>query len=942
MMPGTGEGKLHDPTAGERVCALEEELRALLRDELPAGRRDWLEGHLAGCKECVALLEELAAEEEEPWDFSRERASVGPESREMLAVVAQVMPGGTHEIPPGKSGGSEEPPHPPPRIPGFADLVEVGRGATGIVYRGLDGELQRPVAIKVLSGGKIPGAVARVHREAMCLARLKHPHVVSIYGTGEVEGVPYLVMEWIAGGTLESRLQEGPLPVREAAQLVRQLAQGVGAAHALGLVHRDLKPANVLLEPGPTPVAKLTDFGLARDLDPGPRLTATGVVLGTPSYMAPEQTGLSPALGEVGPSSDLYGLGAVAYAALVGCPPHQGHSLLDTLARVAWEEPESLERKRPEIPRDLATIVARCLRTQPGERYRSAGDLADDLERFLDGRPISARPYTWIERVGKWARRHPAGAVAAGLAGLLVAGGVLGTYYHVRTLNQTLADLEAETRRAARADEKATTAIASEQVSRAQSLDQLLMTTQLTRLLLERTVTHEPQDDELLTSLRHYLREQAAALGEGAAASAEAVGLGLSNVAYLEGRGARLEEALEDNRLLVELADRFPQSAQLQDLRLQGLQQQRPLLERLGRTAEAAEAPSPAGELSGARRAEQLADTGLAAVARSGALLRAGRREEALQVVDAALPLQVEAVRKAGEHYPEVWRRWLDLLSNQGRLRQELGNLSAAAESLNEWQSVGRQFVEKFPRELETHRRQVVAMTLRQIELEIGLGRLPDALSHIDQLRRPNGGTEGAPEIELTTQVDLVVQEIRARAMRGEEILAEPAVEEVFQRVVRMRELQPANYDLFELECRVRMSRAGLSMRLGRAKGALVDYERAIALTEEWEGKEPPGKPAVRFATDSHWLAAHACEALGELEGARSHLEQVVARSHEVNRNAALLRLVVIHLRMRDLAGARRAAVRVRNDVRSSAEALRLVSEGERRFQEAPPNTVPN
>ncbi len=941
-MHGTSEPGSNGPMSGDRACASEGDLRSLLHEKLPDERRLWLEGHLADCRACVERLGQLAADEEGPWDFTPELVPVGPDSREMLAVVAQGAPGGAQAIPTSPHGAGHEPAEGPPRIPGFSDLVEVGRGATGIVYRGMDDELRRPVAIKVLSGGKIPGAAARVHREAMCLARLKHPHVVSIYGTGEVDGVPYLVMEWIAGGTLEARLQEGPLSVREAAQLVRQLAQGAGAAHALGLVHRDLKPANVLLEPGPTVVAKLTDFGLARDLDPGPRLTATGVVLGTPSYMAPEQTGLIPALGEVGPASDLYGLGAVAYAALVGRPPHQGHSVLDTMVRVAWEEPESLARKRPEIPRDLATIVAKCLRTQPGERYRSAGDLADDLERFLERRPISARPYTWIERVGKWARRHPAGAVAAGLAGLLVAGGVWGTYYHVRTLNQTLANLEAETRRATRADEKATTAIASEQVSRAQSLDQLLMTTQLTRLLLERTTTPDPEDDELLTSLRHYLREQAAALGDGAEASAEAVGLGLSNVAYLEGRAARLEEALEDNRLLVRLADRFPQSAQLQDLRLQGLQQQRPLLEQLGRSAEAAQTPSQAGELSGARRAEQLADTGLAAVARSGALLRAGRRQEALQVVDAALPLQEEAVRKAGEQYPEVWRRWLTLLSNQGRLRQELGDQAAAAASLEQWQNVGRRFVDRFPREIETHQRQTVGITLRQIELEIGLDRLPGALSRIDRLRQSSSGTRGNPELELTTQVDLMIHEIRARAMRGEEVLAEPAIDEVLQRIERSRKREPTNYDLVELECRARMSRAGVSVRLSQAQAALTQYQRVIALAEEWEGKEPPGKQAVWFANDSHWLAAQACEALGDFPGALSHLEQVVARSADVNRNAALLRLVVVHLRLQDLTGARRAAARVRNDVRSTAEALRLVKEGERRLLEATPNPAPN
>ena len=941
-MPGTRESQSNDRAEVHRGCPAEEELQALLHEELREERRLWLEGHLAQCRGCVARLEVLAAEDEGPWDFAHDPVSVGGDSREMLAVVAQAVPAGAADALPFERDARDNSPASIPVIPGFSNLVEVGRGATGIVYRALDDELRRPVAIKVLSGGKIPGAMARVHREAMCLARLKHPHVVAIYGTGEVEGVPYLVMEWIAGGTLEARLQEGPLPVREGAQLVWQLAQGVGAAHALGLVHRDLKPANVLLEPGPTPVAKLTDFGLARDLDPGPRLTATGVVLGTPSYMAPEQTGLIPALGEVGPASDLYGLGAVAYAALVGRPPHQGHSMLDTMVRVAWEEPESLERKRPEIPRDLATIVAKCLRTQPGERYRSAGDLADDLERFLDGRPISARPYTWIERVGKWARRQPARAVAAGLAGLLVAGGVWGTIYHVRTLNQTLADLEAETHRATRADQKATTAMASEQVSRAQSVDQLLITTQLTRLLLERTTTPEPQDEELLASLRHYLREQAAALEDGAAASAEAVGLGLSNVAYLERRAARFEEALEDNRLVVEIADRFPQSTPLQDLRLQGLQQQRPLLEQLGRSAEAAETPSQAGELSGARRAEQLADTGLAAVARSGALLRAGRREEALQVVEAALPLQEEAVRQAGERYAELWRRWLTLLATQGSLQQDLGDQAEAAASLARWQTVRAEFVAQFPKEREALDRLSAPLVVRQIELDIVLGQLTGALGRINELRRELQGAEGDSDGAVSEWVDLAIQELRVRAMRGEAPLAEPMMNATVERVEEWRRRFPEKFELVVLECRCKMSRAGLALRLGRTQEALEGYRAVIALVEDWKGTVPPGQSLQGFEADSHWMASHAAESLGDYRGARAHLEPLIAKSTGTNRNPVALRLLVINLRLGDLAGARRAADRIQNDVRMSAEASRLLSEGEQRLQGATFNESPN
>ena len=927
--PGAEKSRPTPSPLCQDACPSDADLRRLLADDPSLTGRVAIEEHLQTCRPCVTRLEELAAAEDDAWSAPGNRVAIGKASREMLARMAQAIPATARhqpaEFPSAESAGEPA----VPQIPGFSDLVEVGRGATGIVYRAFQDELGRMVAIKLLSAAGIPGAAARVHREALALARLQHPSVVGIYGTGEFQGVPYLVMEWIAGGTLEDRLKIGPLTVPEAASVVWQLARGVGEAHAVGLVHRDLKPANVLLQFGEPLVAKLTDFGLARDLEPGPRLTATGVVLGTPSYMAPEQTGLISTLGEVGPACDLYGLGAVAYAALVGDPPHQGRSTLDTLVRVAWEEPESLTRRRPEIPRDLATIVSKCLRTHPGDRYRSAGDLADDLQCFLEGRPISARPYTWTERSWKWARRHPAWAATGGLLGLLVMGGILGTAYHVRTLNQTLADLETQTRLAVQADAKATTAIASEQVSRAQSVDQLLLTTQITRLLLERSANPDAQDEELLVSLRHYFHEQAESLEEMSVLAAESLGLGVSNLAYLEGRGGKPEEALEDTRLLAKIADRFPQSDQLQDLRIQVVDQQRSLLELLGQPAEAADSVA---RLAVGAQAEQLAARGLSAIARSGALMRAGRRNEALRVVEAALPLQQSAVEGAGGDNPELWKRWLTLLSSQGRLLQELGALPKAEDALTQWQVVGRQFVERFPDERAGYLPLQMGIALRQLDLEIGTAQLPKALDRIRDLREQVGEIAGENENEVSLLVDLSVHELRVRAALKHNLLeCSPFLQDVVARVMRLREAAPNKFDPAQLECRARMNLAGLYFRTNRAELALTEYERVIELAARFEGEEPPGKSLSSFAMDSHWLAANTSEILGDLEAAQSHLQHVMDHAPDLNRNAAAVRLVVVQLKKRDLPGARAAADQIRNNAAAAAEAMRLIDEGERR-----------
>jgi serine/threonine-protein kinase len=276
-----------------------------------------------------------------------------------------------------------------PRLASFGDyevLGELGRGGMGVVYQARHTKLNRLVAVKMILAGDHAGAEhrARFLAEARAAARFQHPHIVQIHDVGEHEGLPYFSLEFVDGGSLAGRLKAHPLPDREAARLVEVLARAVHHAHERGIVHRDLKPANVLLTGDNTP--KIADFGLARFLDADGGQTASGAVVGTPSYMAPEQAGGRGE--EVGPLTDVYALGAILYECLTGRPPFQGATLLETLLLVQQEPPDRPRLHNPEVSRSLQAICLRCLAKDPHDRYPSAEALADDLGRFLNGEPV--------------------------------------------------------------------------------------------------------------------------------------------------------------------------------------------------------------------------------------------------------------------------------------------------------------------------------------------------------------------------------------------------------------------------------------------------------------------------------------------------------------------------------------------------------------------------
>ncbi|MBX7105637.1 MAG: serine/threonine protein kinase [Gemmataceae bacterium] len=279
---------------------------------------------------------------------------------------------------------------PPDAFGDFAILDELGRGGMGVVYLARQKSLGRLVALKMILHGGLASDDdrARFRAEAAASARLVHPDIVTVHEVGEYDGRPYFCMEYVPGETLAHRLTLGPLPPREAARLVARMARAIDAAHRQGVVHRDLKPSNVLLTGDPAePTPKVTDFGLAKHSDT--KLTTTGAVLGTPSYMAPEQAA---GRKDVGPPADVHALGAILYECLTGRPPFQAASPIDTILMVMEQEPVEPRMLNDRVPLELESITLKCLEKSTHRRYASAGELAGDLEAFLAGEPVSATP----------------------------------------------------------------------------------------------------------------------------------------------------------------------------------------------------------------------------------------------------------------------------------------------------------------------------------------------------------------------------------------------------------------------------------------------------------------------------------------------------------------------------------------------------------------------
>jgi serine/threonine-protein kinase len=386
---------------------------------------------MAGNPQVLGLLEEMLDGGKSPEQVCRDCPELLPKVQEQWQVFCRIdaqirtlLPG---LAAPPTADAAAPVPSPPglPKIPGYEVEAVLGHGGMGVVYKARQKALDRWIALKMLLAGGFAGSqeLGRLRRETMVLAHLRHANIVQVYDAGEVEGRPYFAMELLEGGSLAQKLSGTPQPAREAAALLATLAEAVQVAHQGGILHRDLKPANILLTTDGTP--KIADFGLARRLEGGAGLTQSGVPMGTPSYMAPEQ-----AWGRttIGPAVDVYALGAILYELLTGRPPFRAETSAETLRQVVSEDPVTPSRLNAAVPRDMETICLKCLEKDPPRRYLSAAALAEDLHRFQQNEPIVARPMGPLGRVLRWTRRNPTGAalvaMALALIGLTFGGGV--------------------------------------------------------------------------------------------------------------------------------------------------------------------------------------------------------------------------------------------------------------------------------------------------------------------------------------------------------------------------------------------------------------------------------------------------------------------------------------------------------------------------------------
>jgi WD40 repeat protein/serine/threonine protein kinase len=405
----------------------------------------------------AALRQHLSAAPQDAVAFTPAVAAPAPADTHRPAAGTQVGDSKPLTVPPAPAAAQDKAPG-LPAVPGYELMGELGRGGMGVVYQARQTALSRIVALKMILAGGHAGEeyLARFRTEAEAIARLQHPNIVQVFEVGEWRAgdgspsMPFFSLEFCAGGSLDKKLAGTPLPPQEAARLVQTLAGAMEAAHQAGVVHRDLKPANILLSFSRSPpasaggalagderlneyVPKITDFGLAKKLDSSTGQTQSGAIIGTPSYMAPEQAGGHSKT--VGPAADVYALGAILYECLTGRPPFKAATAMETMLQVVGEEPVRVRQLQPKVPLDLETIALKCLQKEPAQRYGSAQALADDLGRFLAGQPIVARPVNSWVRVSKWIKRRPAAAALLGVTVLMVlalVGGGVSLFYSGR------------------------------------------------------------------------------------------------------------------------------------------------------------------------------------------------------------------------------------------------------------------------------------------------------------------------------------------------------------------------------------------------------------------------------------------------------------------------------------------------------------------------------
>jgi serine/threonine-protein kinase len=720
-----------------------------------------------------------------------------------------------------------------PRVAGYEILGVLGRGGMGVVYKARHTQLQRLVALKLLRRGAHPttDGADRFRREARVVAALRHPHIVDVYDyAGDSE--PHLAMMLCPGGSLAERVK--PMAPRPAAELVAALTGAVAHAHARAIIHRDLKPANVLFDSEGNP--RVSDFGLVKQLGPDarePSLTQTGAIVGTPSYMAPEQ---ARGLTEVGPAADVYALGAILYEMLTGRPPFRAATTFETLEQVIHSEPASPRSLNPDVPRDLETICLKCLEKEPRRRYPSAGELAEDLHRYRQGWPIKARPPGLVERGGKWLWRNWVATIVMLLLVTLTVSLAVG-----------LAAVDAERQRTKQANTETETALGRSRESEKSAAEQRQLSLATVRRVVDKIqarLKDEPRQQELRKELL---------------AEAEA---GLKEVARAVDTSAAADH--ETIWVLLELGDIF------RDLEAGGLLQARRQYEK---------AHEVAWRLAEADPADAHAQRDLAVCLSSlGDTYRSeGKSEEALKWYQEALGIHRKLERAApdDEKARQDLSVSLDLL---GSLRRERGERKAALECYEEALAIDRKQAAAEPTNPQAQRAVAVSlMNLGALLLEDGKGE--EALKHYGEaVVIIRNLARGAPT-NVRFQQDLSAFLDRLGSLhrkRGEMEAALKCYEEALGIDRKLADDDPNNAQL----------QRGLNVSLGHVAEVRLeqgDVGEALKLRKEaLESRRKLAKGAPPTARDRRQLAVSlglvgdVLWEMGDRKGALEHHEQAL------------------------------------------------------------------
>jgi tetratricopeptide (TPR) repeat protein len=663
------------------------EVRGLLDGALPDEQLARAEAHLWHCTGCRDAL--------------RRRTEPGGE----LPPLSPAQPNGT---PP-----PADPLEAPPVISGYEILEPLGCGGMGVVWKARQLRPGRTVALKVLRAG-LPGDVSASQRfrgEAEALARLQHPGIVQVYEVGEWQAggagpaLPYFSLEFCAGGSLAARLAGAPLPPDEAAALVEAVARAVHHAHRHGIVHRDLKPANILLASGgreapgtaeapatsrpplATYTPKVTDFGLAKSMtSDSAGLTRSMSVLGTPSYAAPEQVE-----GVAGPAADVYSLGAILYECLTGRPPFKSATVLETLELARTREPMPVRQPQPGVPRDLETICLKCLEKAPARRYGTAEELADDLARFREGRPITARPVSRAERLRRWARRNPMAAGLAAVLALALAAGLAAAVALWLNAKRHLRQEEAA-HREAEDNYRACRELLGEYVA-------------VTRDPRLQTPDARQAQREALRKARSFCEGLARRRPDDAGVRRDLAGI-CNSLAVLNGYDGRLDEAREageaSRALWGDLADEAPGDARCRDGMAASLKTLAFVYDRLGLYHDSESALRQAIALweqmadDGTAPARSLHDAAWARCDLANLMEVEGRYQDLGGIFEQRYARLARASTEAGAP-PELRLELLCYLTALGEMARRNKDVAAAARYWRQGREVGRRLVEELP-----------------------------------------------------------------------------------------------------------------------------------------------------------------------------------------------------------------------------------------------------